>query len=973
MGSKFKSLTLTWFDATGGYATSADVESNGTIIGIPLFTDTGSGEVNEAEIILSAKNGNFINSGTIQVDTFDRIRIQMTDLDDNTYDRYFEVIERIPSQDSNGAILTLGCLGIEYHTQGINFSKREWFQNPFNVVQRIALSYESNNGTAQPLINGHLVDYSQVTKIGNGLPRFTQNHFEFGMQEDIGYNRWLDITDMMGAPVTGGGIGTFFDLGVETPAVNQIDLAVFKSGNRSRDDDDDANHITIKQTDSINVGEQEGGNLNPTATNVLAYGSPVHGSLPTGLSKYRGEELEFIYRPDWQSGIPYITGAKVLFEGKHYEATSDHTSSGTNEPTDGGAPWSQIDMSDEFGDTLSYSEWTDDKAKLWVNSGTDPDAISSIPAWATTTAYTIGDVVTESSNEYVAIENHTSGTFATDLTNEKWEQVDNASVGNGAGMPDSNLVAQDDGFFRTWVTEIAGDTDYNGSNDKGQSAVFTHSNSTHPPGYRFLNFSNTQLSGTDRFGRSFTNAVVEWRDSRGIAGFGAEWVVLYSPDSTTDRMQVVSLDDGKIYEWNNSATEWQDITDDNFGYDCLHQWKSLYNIEGFDPRPAETNSTKFPEVTKDGSTFAKNIRSAVEIVYQWNAINQIPESPGDYKKGAWLSFEFPFPVSTYNSISEGVGDLYGGGTNEANPTHPSVLDTENMSWTHDGLLGFNHGLSSEDLGPLESISFTPRIGIYSAAGTVLDGTATVRCTVYTTKDQVGVYDFEVKFTDGKTWASGVSLPLNSFTVYKARTPKSVLLRGLSITGFELPINERDIQETIEMQTIKRITFQIQNFYDKDGRYNPEQEMLGISNTGLFTSGGGTIRFAIDAFHFKKPLLVTSGQDTTRNIETFIHRPNIISYKQLQNEAKSQLEIEQFEHQEMNFQTSGKSIFDIAFGDTFFLENEDLIQETDDTTVGETAKRKIKLVNKRTEYHLTKGEVGEFGLTRSIKGVKVNTV
>ena len=75
---------------------------------------------------------------------------------------------------------------------------------------------------------------------------------------------------------------------------------------------------------------------------------------------------------------------------------------------------------------------------------------------------------------------------------------------------------------------------------------------------------------------------------------------------------------------------------------------------------------------------------------------------------------------------------------------------------------------------------------------------------------------------------------------------------------------------------------------------------------------------------------------------------------------------------MNLQTSGNTVFDVRFGDTLFVENEDLIKETDDTTVGETSKRKLKVVNKRTEYHLTKGDVGEFGLTRSMKVVKVNT-
>ena len=82
-----------------------------------------------------------------------------------------------------------------------------------------------------------------------------------------------------------------------------------------------------------------------------------------------------------------------------------------------------------------------------------------------------------------------------------------------------------------------------------------------------------------------------------------------------------------------------------------------------------------------------------------------------------------------------------------------------------------------------------------------------------------------------------------------------------------------------------------------------------------------------------------------------------------------LEIEQFKHKEFNFQTSGKDVFDMRFGETFFLENDDLISDTDDTTAGQTTKKKIKLVAKRIEYHLTKPIAGTGGLTRSIKGIK----
>ena len=88
MPSKFKNLVITHADESDGYATTTDITSD--LMGIPIFTDTGSGEVNEAEIALSAKGGKFINTGTI-IEKFDRFRIQMDDLDGNSYDRWYEL------------------------------------------------------------------------------------------------------------------------------------------------------------------------------------------------------------------------------------------------------------------------------------------------------------------------------------------------------------------------------------------------------------------------------------------------------------------------------------------------------------------------------------------------------------------------------------------------------------------------------------------------------------------------------------------------------------------------------------------------------------------------------------------------------------------------------------------------------------------------------------------------------------------
>ena len=138
MPSDFTGLTVTWFDASDTYSTNAAVTDD--LVSIPLFTDTGSGEVNEAEIILDASLGRYINTGNIIAEN-DRFRIQITDLGGNSYDRYFEVIDIIPTQTkSEGSLLTLKCLGIEYHTQVIHYATRHWLTNAHKVAKLIGNS-----------------------------------------------------------------------------------------------------------------------------------------------------------------------------------------------------------------------------------------------------------------------------------------------------------------------------------------------------------------------------------------------------------------------------------------------------------------------------------------------------------------------------------------------------------------------------------------------------------------------------------------------------------------------------------------------------------------------------------------------------------------------------------------------------------------------------------------------------------------
>jgi hypothetical protein len=902
--SNYSSLTVTWSSESSGYATNATITAD--VKSIPIFTDTGTGEVNQARIILRALDGNYITSGNI-IDIHDRFQIECTDLGGNSYDRTFEVIDIIPSQSkSEGTLLTLDCLGIEYHTQQIHMSKPYYFENAFNVVKDIGDIYEENNGSKQPLISSH--DSVWNNTLGNDAPKYTVNNYEYGIAEDSCYNRWMDVLEKLGASVSSGGALTFFELSFTTPTVNQIALRFRASG-------DNTPTVTLKNAKVTNpktVGEQEGMLSNPTGTNVLAWGSPEHGTLPVGYSKYFSGTEFFTFRPEWVSGltggypqdaIVKVTTASTQIS-KHYISLVDSNTQTPGNPSF----WTQIDMSDSQGevngDNVQYSPWTDGKAQYWKNSMANP-----------------------------------SGT-----TNFAW---------------DCNLVIWDDGYFRTWVDARATSDSAltslidNGSANEGYAFDYTDV-TTLPRGFRVLVDSGSS-SPSDALA-NFGNMIAEWT--------GSEWRKKYSFDSTNDKVQIAVLDEAKIYQGDNFGTTptWTALDTADYGNDCFHPVTSITNTTGIDlvngvARPDITDSTNHPDITKYGSPFGTNIDSALKFTYTWNSIGSadINTQTGDYyKRGGWANFRLPYPVNDYNTISDTVGGLY----------KPSTIDLQNMHNLSDGNRGFNQGDSSEDLGAINGVAFWLKFSNSSVAD--IDANDQFRVFMIDTSDNVVYADFNIEFRDH--WED-IRIPISSFRVYRGRTPA----HGLDNAFTLVPPKDLSAVNQFEPRNVKFVGIQWQLSYDEYDRYNPVAATIesGSVETLVNAVAGGTIDLYIDGFRFTKPLLVTSGKNLTRNLEpNFLQRGNITNYWQLLNDAKSQLEIEQFRHKEYNIETSGDDIFDIPFGDSFLLENDNLVYLSSPNSNEST--NKIQLVAKRVEYSITKPEQGIGGLRRRINGSKVFT-
>ena len=950
MPSNFTNLTVTWYDESDNYATSATFPA-GAIKSIPVFTDTGSGQVNECQMVINCRDGDYIrqaDAGGILLDDYDRIGIAMTDLGGNTYSRYYEIIDRIPTKaKSKGVHLTLMMLGLEYHTQHVHYVKPHWFSNAFSVGQDIGDLYNANTnaktGNRQPTLSVHDTVYNDSTFKGNDLPEWTANHYEYGLNEDSCYNRWLDVIDKMGATVSAGGALEFYELGFNTPTATTMELNLVTSGKLPLTPV--SNATVIKNTDSINAGDNEGQLSIPSGTNILAWGATTAGTIPIGLSKYDSQLFTFRFRPQWDSTYAYPFGAKVQKAGGHYEQTrsSEGTSTG-DDPLTSSSIWTRIYMKEEFGDTVQYSEWTDGSSVLFVNSG----CLAS--AAVKGTADSAGDVI---------------------FTN---------TATPTASFFDQNIIIDDGKFFRTWIND-------NATTDTTLNALSL----LHAPGLTRFTFNRgfrvlvtstspsatpfTQNSGKDQSGKSYANSIVEFNDG-GFTGADEykNWDVKYAIkdlSANVDGAQVASFNDSKVFSYDHATTTWTDISGNDLGNDCFHPWNQIENVVGVAQQPHEQDAVLFPAVTY-GNTFDTNLKSAVKITYNTGsaAIDRVANKELYYAHWVGFNLAFPYPWCIQQSLastpksSESVGSVYGGGTGR----EPATFDTDNMHLTPDGSRGFNHGDQSEALGQCSSLFMYLRMKRTSPLGNILDGDANFRCVLTDTSDNQVYQDFVQRFSDGDNWQAQ-DLKLSGFSAWRGHKPRYFQLDGNAIADLITP-KELDVQNIFEWRNLKFISVFYKDVYDEFGRFAPEGNVGDIDATGIQSAFGGTIELSVDSLHFKKPLLVSSGEQSgtaTREVEpAFIQRPHVILYDQLKNDAKTQLEIEQFRHQEYNIKTSGDDVFDIKFGDTFYIQDSDIVESgtnDDSKTAG------IKLVAKRIEYHLTKPTAGQGGLVRTIKGIK----
>lgn len=161
-----------------------------------------------------------------------------------------------------------------------------------------------------------------------------------------------------------------------------------------------------------------------------------------------------------------------------------------------------------------------------------------------------------------------------------------------------------------------------------------------------------------------------------------------------------------------------------------------------------------------------------------------------------------------------------------------------------------------------------------------------------------------------------------------------------------------------------ISFQNQESYDEHGRYYPHGSRFYLNLQNFFAHGTQNVRqiVSIDNFHFGKQLIAVTSPEGTRNIEAgIVQRPNTTNFEQLKQDMEAQKEIEKHQYRAFEVEQEGRN--DIAPGESFFLNDDKMIDDSDSAT------NQIKLVNKEVHYSVNGSDGGSGGYVRRILGVK----
>ncbi len=895
-----------------------------------MFSD---GRISTASLTLQASFGQFMTNAsggaTPLLSNFDRIRLTATDSQGDNQSHIFHIINDLGQLTKMSEyLLPLTLEGRERWLAVMPFSGYYDALNHHAMVELILKTYAFTKigGALQPII----VSEDDVPAETNLLPTYNPNIWDFQYIDNC-----LDAIKVVvrlanqsvGAGGTGDRWAIFFEDSTVSP-LSVMSIHIISQGTNNIP----SSRPTIRANEIQNPIISTPRVIQPiTGSVVISRGRPGSGGVLVDGDKYRAKD-EFFQRirdrQIWDANITYPVDSYSSTGGTVFQATTENTN---DQPPSGN--WFTIQEGAFIGD-IQYSGFTKDKASVYKNECTNPQLAFASETEASPKMLDCNLVINdaETQRDFVLLRQ------VTDVT-AGWSANEKEYLFDGTDFYDGFRMLIDVSNLGAAAGVFASGTDSYGAG-----------NGNDPNGLPFAN-----------------NAVIFVKDSNGIL----KWFVMKAHDEFD---QIVVRFEG-LYEWNvdfvaksefaasdttnanrrrrqagaGGTFAWRTLDEQFLANDCLHSPSSIVNSQGLIPVVANTFG---------GGNYTDN--STIKIIYEYGTKTDMPEwhgwleqvagialsvagflgfligasvalkdlffTPYYRNMGWWITVSSPFPLNTHNTISEEIGELYGGASLDKLNDH-STFDAFNQTATFKGEIGWNE-TNSNELMEITGVTFLYRLNITNNDITI-PFFGDIPCSWWAIDSNGTIWKSKKKYRllgdiQRMTFDYGDFSP-----VYRGRTPFGINNIITNILVPELEIRERLFANRIVIQG-----FQLEASYDEHGRYLPNlwETVIKPSIMTMFdpTTVTNNVKF-IGEFDYlqwvKTPIAIAKQTSPTWIIFPEIKDyPNISNIEQLQRAADADLDIEQFQYEQYEITRNNQALPNMQ--DTVYLFEDNMIPQAE---------------------------------------------
>lgn len=901
------------------------------VISLDEFNILSTGKLSTAHITLNAEYGAFItdtNSDTTPlINTLDRIEITIIDDDGNDQDtKIFEVTtDMAQAALATGALLPLELEGRERNLSGVPFGGLFRNDTHLSMVNNVLNQYVVQ-ARVPPLVTG---GKQPAFILGAGdTPDFNPNIWDF-TQVDNCYDALLGILESANLPVSAGGGGNRFALIFSDDQADDdiIDVFIIKQGTNN----DPSPYPVLQQNTAHPIKKAVKVHQAPTGSLVVARGRPGTGSQPTAVTEFPALIQFYNGILPWVTGRTYPVDSFVTDKGIKYKSIIENTSS---RPPN--ANWVVIDIGDFIG-VFQYSPFTNNKVGPIKNGFANPE-----------------------------------GAFDPNLF-------------TSIAIPDHNIVIRDKdptdvnvgtnretALIRSNTTLITGDTFLNKylfnetSFINGTTCLVDTAIGAVAGDFAADNFGTG--AGNDPEGLPYADSIAVFREEQGTL---TGWYVQRVP-SDFDQCAVYSI--GKVYEWNvpivsndnypggdrkrggsGTSFAWRDVSNQFMGNDCFHTPLSITTVDGLFGKKLRSG-----ELLNNPSAVPYDFQSGLEIVFGyskdeedslaqdvWKTLQQVLKigaplatfvatlaaqtlttftTPNYTNMGWWFAWPSPYPLSTHNTITEEVGEIYGGQSLFSLNRH-RFFDMFNIRLTTKGSEGWTSN-DSRDLSEITGCRFLFNFDITDGSDVRIPFTGDLPFVYWCIDDKGTVWLSQKVLYRHLGETQQFAFEFGDLTpVFRTRTPLGIQNVIENIIAGELETEEVLFKDKILYQG-----FMWTAGYDDKGRYAPNifEQIIKPVFFDFFGGGTGNIKFKgiLDSYSFTKAPVAISKVfvgdlfEERTIIPEFEDYQNIINVEQLQRVADSSKQIEEFEYNQWTIEQGG--IADLDLEDSIAFTDPELI-------------------------------------------------